>query len=101
MMSRGSNPALSMSSRYARRQISTFRSIVSACPRSSNAITTTPAPYRRMVRAFSRKSSSPSFMLMEFTTALPWTHASPASSTDHFELSITMGRRAISGSVAM
>jgi hypothetical protein len=44
MMSRGSNPARSVSSAYARRQIATFRSTVSACPASSNAMTTTPAP---------------------------------------------------------
>ena len=44
MMSPGSNPARSVSSRYARRQISTFRSAVAACPVSSNAITTAAAP---------------------------------------------------------
>ena len=33
--------------------------------------------------------------------ALPWTHLRPASMTDHFELSIMIGSRAISGSVAM
>ena len=43
-MSSGGNPACSVSSRYARSQISTLRSTVSACPRSSKAITTTPAP---------------------------------------------------------
>ena len=32
--------------------------------------------------------------------ALPCTHFSPASSTDHFELSIMNGTRATSGSVA-
>ena len=32
---------------------------------------------------------------------LPWTHLSPASMTDHFELSTTNGTRAISGSVAI
>ncbi len=37
---------------------------------------------------------------MELTTGLPWTHFRPASMTDHFELSIMIGRRAISGSVA-
>ena len=31
---------------------------------------------------------------------LPWTHLSPASMTDHFELSIMNGTRATSGSVA-
>ncbi len=42
--SSGANPACSVRSRYARSQISTFRSTVSACPFSSNAITTTAAP---------------------------------------------------------
>ena len=37
---------------------------------------------------------------MEFTTALPWTHLSPASMTAKFELSIMMGTRTISGSAA-
>ena len=32
---------------------------------------------------------------------LPWTHLSPASSTDHLELSTMIGTRAISGSVAI
>jgi hypothetical protein len=54
-----------------------------------------------MVRALCRKSASPSFRLIEFTTDLPWTHLRPASITDHFELSIITGTRAISGSVAM
>ena len=70
MMSDGSKPASSVSSRYARSQISTLRSTVSACPCSSNAITTTAAPYRLIRRAFSRKSSSPSFRLIEFTMPL-------------------------------
>ena len=99
-MSPGSNPARSVSSRYARRQISTLRAVVAACPASSNAITTAAAPYRCRVRALSRKSASPSFRLIEFTTGLPCTHFSPASMTDHFELSIITGTRAISGSVA-
>ncbi len=37
---------------------------------------------------------------MELTTPFPWTHFSPASMTDHLELSTMIGRRAISGSVA-
>ena len=37
----------------------------------------------------------------ELTIDFPCTHFSPASSTDHFELSIMIGSRAISGSVAM
>ena len=53
-----------------------------------------------MSAAFFRKSASPSFRLIELTTGFPGTHLSPASSTDHFELSIITGTRAISGSVA-
>ena len=52
-------------------------------------------------RPCARKSASPSFRLIELTTALPCTHFRPASITDHFELSIMTGTRAISGSVAM
>ena len=44
MTSSGGKPTSSTSSRYARSQIATLRSTVSACPCSSNAITTTPAP---------------------------------------------------------
>ena len=51
--------------------------------------------------AFCRKSSSPSFRLIEFTTALPWTHFKPAWSTSHFDESIMIGTFAISGSVAI
>ena len=40
-------------------------------------------------------------MLMELTTALPCTHFSPASITDHFEESIMIGTRAMSGSAAI
>ena len=100
-MSLGSKLACFVSNRYARLQMSTLRSIVSACPVSSNAITTAAAPYRRSVKAFSRKSDSPSFKLIELTTGLPCTHFSPASMTDHFELSIITGTLAMSGSVAM
>ena len=45
-------------------------------------MTTTPAPNRWIVRAFWRKSASPSFRLMELTTPFPCTHFKPASSTD-------------------
>ena len=44
------------------------------------------------------KASSPSFRLIELTTALPCTHLSPASITDHFDESIITGTRAMSGS---
>ena len=42
--------------------------------------------------------SSPSFNEMELTTDLPCTHFKPASITSHFEESIIIGKRAISGS---
>src|SRR5438477_358880 len=54
-----------------------------------------------MSRASRRNSSSPFFKLIEFTTAFPCTHLSPASITLHFELSIMIGIRAISGSLAI
>ncbi len=41
---RARNPASPIRRSYARPRISTFRSTVSACPCSSNAMTTTPAP---------------------------------------------------------
>ncbi len=44
MMSSGGNPARSVRSLYARAQMATLRSAVSAWPCSSNAITTTAAP---------------------------------------------------------
>ena len=43
-MSSGAKPATSTSSRYARSQIATLRSTVSAWPSSSKAITTAAAP---------------------------------------------------------
>src|SRR4029453_13434070 len=52
MMSWGSRPASSVRSRYARSQIWTLRSTVSAWPFSSKAITTPPAPYPRGAGAF-------------------------------------------------
>ena len=66
-----------------------------------NFMTTTAAPYRRTIAALCKKSASPSFNEIELTTGFPCTHFSPASMTDHLELSIMMGTRAISGSVAM
>jgi hypothetical protein len=44
MMSSGGKPSSSVRIRYARVQISTFRSAVSACPCSSKAMTMTAAP---------------------------------------------------------
>jgi hypothetical protein len=52
-------------------------------------------------RACSRNASSPSFRLMELTMALPCTHLSPASITDHLDESIMTGTRAMSGSAAI
>ena len=49
----------------------------------------------------SRNGSSPSFMLMELTIALPCTHLRPASITAHFDESIITGTREMSGSEAM
>ncbi len=44
--------------------------------------------------------SSPSFMEIELTIGLPWTHFSPASITWNFEESTMIGTRAMSGSEA-
>ena len=79
----------------------TLSDVSAAWPDSSNAMTTTAAPYRRTSRARRRNSSSPSFRLIEFTIDLPCTHFSPASSTDHLELSIMIGTRLMSGSAAI
>ena len=79
--------------------MSILRSKVSAWPCSSNAITITAAPERLTSCACRRNSSSPFFKLIEFTTALPCTHLRPASITLHFELSIIIGTRAMSGSL--
>ena len=43
---------------------------------------------------------SPSLRLMEFTTPLPCTHFNPCSMTLHFDESIMMGTRLMSGSEA-
>ena len=74
---------------------------MSACPTSSNAITTTAAPYLRTSLACSIKISSPSFNEMEFTIGLPCTDCKPASITSHLEESIITGTFAASGSVAI
>ena len=54
----------------------------------------------RQRRACSRKGSSPSFIEMELTIALPCTHFRPASITSHFEESTITGTRLMSGSPA-
>ena len=61
------------------------------CPSSSNAMTTTAAPYCLIFLALSIKSSSPSFRLMLFTMHFPWVHFSPASITAKFEESTHKG----------
>lgn len=61
------------------------------CPTSSKAMMMTAAPKRRIVLAFSRKSSSPSLRLMELTMHLPWVHFSPASMMAKLEESIHKG----------
>ena len=66
-------------------QISVLRANVSAWPTSSNAITTTAAPWRRAMVASWMNFSSPSFIEIEFTTGLPCTHFRPASITVNFE----------------
>ena len=47
------------------------------------------------------KRSSPSFKEIEFTTHFPCTTFKPASMISHFELSIIIGTREISGSAAI
>ena len=47
------------------------------------------------------KASSPSFSEIEFTTALPCRHFSPASITENFDESTITGTRAMSGSAAI
>ena len=64
-------------------------------------MTITAAPYRRTSRARSSNCSSPSLRLIEFTTPLPCTHLRPASITVHFEESIMIGTRPMSGSAAI
>ena len=61
-------------------------------------MTTAAAPYRRHSRAWRRNDSSPSLSEIELTTPRPWSCRSPASITDHFELSTMTGTAAMSGS---
>src|SRR3546814_4853382 len=81
IMSSGGNPTSSTSKRYAMEQISMRRCRLSAWPCSSNAMTTTAAPYLRHRRACCRKGSTPSFMEMELTMDLPCTQR--RSSEEH------------------
>ena len=61
----------------------------------------TAAPYRFINLACAIKGSSPSFNEIEFTTLFPCTTFKPASMISHFELSIIIGTREISGSAAI
>ena len=70
MISSGGKPSFSTSRHRRGLQISILRSLVSAWPASSNAITTTAAPKRMTSRACSRNGSSPSFSEMELTIDL-------------------------------
>mmetsp|Transcript_37936 Transcript_37936/g.93037 ORF Transcript_37936/g.93037 Transcript_37936/m.93037 type:complete len:217 (-) Transcript_37936:214-864(-) len=74
---------------------------VTAWPSSSNAITTTAAPYARHRRAWRTNSASPTLSEIEFTIDLPWQQRRPASTTLKSLLSTMMGTRAMSGSLAM
>ncbi len=47
------------------------------------------------------KAASPSFIEIEFTTALPCRHFRPASITENFDESTITGTRAMSGSAAI
>ena len=86
MMSSAGKPTCSVSSLNARWQMRTLSSTSTAWPCSSNAITTTAAPYCRHRRARRRNSASPSLRLIELTIALPCTALRPASRTDHLLL---------------
>ena len=61
------------------------------CPSSSKAMTTRAPPNFLIILAFLKKSSSPSFKLMLFTTHFPWLHLSPATTTSNLEESIHRG----------
>ncbi len=80
--------------------ILTLSSFSAACPFSSNAITTTAAPYFINFLAFEIKLSSPSLSEIELTIGLPWMHFNPDSKISHFDESIIKGTRQISGSAA-
>ena len=64
---------------------------VLTCPTSSNAITTTAPPNFLTIFAFSTKSSSPSFKLIELIIHFPWEHLRPASTTEKLLESIQRG----------
>ena len=97
MISSGGNPISGLVSILnALSHMSTLFSISVAYPFSSNAITTTPAPYFLIVFAFLMKSASPSFKDMLFTTHFPWQLYNPASMTSNLDESIMRGTDATS-----
>mmetsp|Transcript_8266 Transcript_8266/g.20620 ORF Transcript_8266/g.20620 Transcript_8266/m.20620 type:complete len:209 (+) Transcript_8266:900-1526(+) len=100
MMSLQLNPTSSTRIRYARVQIRTLSSTVAAWPTSSNAMTTTAAPYRLTILACLLNSSSPALSEIELTMHFPCRHCSPCSTTSNFEESTMIGTFATSGSVA-
>ena len=79
MMSCGLKPTSSTSSVYARMQMRTFSLDVAAWPSSSNAITTTAAPWRLTICACLQELLLAPLSEIELTMHLPWQHLSPAS----------------------
>jgi hypothetical protein len=61
-------------------------------------MTTTAAPYARIVLALLLNSSSPPFNEILFTIHFPWQFYRPASMTSNLEESTMIGTLAISGS---
>ena len=74
---------------------------MSAWPASSNAITTTAAPYLFTKLACFIKISSPSFKEIELTIGLPCMHLRADSIISHLLESIITGTFEISGSPAI
>mmetsp|Transcript_2251 Transcript_2251/g.5322 ORF Transcript_2251/g.5322 Transcript_2251/m.5322 type:complete len:410 (+) Transcript_2251:2315-3544(+) len=85
MMSSAGNPTRLGSVKILkhRSQMRTLSSYVAAWPSSSNAITTTAQPYRRISRACRTNSSSPTFREIEFTTAFAAKHFRPSITTSN------------------
>ena len=76
----------------------TLSSLVAAWPVSSNAMTTTAAPWSLTIAAWRRNASSPSLSEIELTMHLPCAHLRPASTIGNLDESIMNGTRLISGS---
>ena len=83
---------------YERLHISIFLSKETPCPFSSNAITTTAAPYFFIILAFAVNFSSPSFRLMEFTIGFPAIFLSAVSIVLKSDESIITGTFETTGS---